>query len=181
MGRVRFLPAFFMAGVAFECLRSVAATLWERFVVLPYSFPNSSGPLPQEALQFGVSAIQLAISPCLLFVALYFLGKEIDLRADLGSLAVSLGPGGVAGTFIGILTSSLLLGAFDLSGYLQYLASLLGDVWALALLLAYSIGDGLYSFFVGVAAVFIANLRTPSLGGKAGAPAETGSYAPKEN
>jgi hypothetical protein len=154
-GRVRFLPRLFLIAIAFELARTVFTSLWQRLVYFPNVFPNSQSAIPSEALTLGDTLGSFAISPCLLFVAYYYLGKGVSLDNNLRAPIVSLFLGGAIGGVLSFFLGYIAFAGITLSEYLSYLTSAFSSPWTLGTFSVEAVGDGLFNIFVGVAALFI--------------------------
>jgi hypothetical protein len=128
--------------------------------------PSSTG-LPSQALELGGSLLSFAFSPCLLFGALYVLGKKVRLDEDWKSAAVSLFAGGAIAGALTIFAVSVVTWSDALSEITQQF----GNGWNVASWVLSIVEGGLFMIFIGLAAVYIASRRT----GKTIPPVEEGT------
>lgn len=83
------------------------------FIYLTPTLPTSANSLPPGQYRFFsysvASFVSFLISPVLLFVAFYQLGKKLDLRRDYKAVAVNLFMGGMIGNSLSYFLVPVLL------------------------------------------------------------------------
>jgi len=152
---IRFLPRLFLLALAVEVARSAFLNLWERLVVLPSIRPGTI--FSPEAFNFASSLVTFMISPCVLFVGLYYMSRAYSLDLELKSIGSSLFLGGAVGAVLSLIVAAESFYGSDVSGLANYLATELSSAWTLGSLLVDAVSDGLFNVFVGVAAFVIAS------------------------
>jgi len=157
-GNARGIRVFYdllVAGAAIELAGTVITYVYNRHVVFPQVVPPSTG-LPSQALELGGSLLAFAFSPCLLFGALYVLGKKVRLDEDWKSPAVSLFAGGAIAGALTIFAIS----AVNWPDTLSEITQQFGSGWNLASWVLSVVEGGLFMTFIGLAAIYMASRRT---------------------
>lgn len=167
---IRFLPGLFVVAFAFEIGKEAFSIFWFRLVEESNLIRLTPSPISLQMLQFTESLISFAISPCLLFCALYILGKKLSLGEDLWSPVTSLFLGGAIGEFFGIFLAGLNFIPLSLSTYFSFLQAEFGNAWVVGLLVLSSLGDGIFAVFVGISAIVIGAYRRKRVAANLGEP-----------
>ena len=160
--RTNVLLALLFAGLVIELARTLANALFARYVISPDFGPFASGP-PTEALYFASSVITFAFSPCLLFVAYYFIGKRVDLAEDWEAPALALF---ASGLLVGVLAVFVSIAAYssDFQGYVSALEAQFASGWNWGEISLSALGEGFYLVFIGIAAIYIGDRRREAQG-----------------
>jgi len=124
---IRFLPRLFLLALAVEVARSAFLNLWERLVVLPSIRPGTI--FSPEAFNFASSLVTFMISPCVLFVGLYYMSRAYSLDLELKSIGSSLFLGGAVGAVLSLIVAAESFYGSDVSGLANYLATELSSAW----------------------------------------------------
>ncbi len=149
---VRFFPLLSAIGAVLGLGRIAFVGLWEKYIVLPNLSPFSSAS-PLSALEFGSVLGTFLIWPCLMFLLYYRFGRGVDLAANLRAASVSLLLGGTVGAVLGFFSNAIIYNGPD--GAYSFFASLFANGWALGQLVVAVASAGVFTLFVGVAAVVI--------------------------
>jgi hypothetical protein len=88
--------------------------------VLDWQTPASS----LATIFFFFSVISFIISPIMVFIAIYYVGRELDLRLNLGSSIIRLLSGGYVGQLMGCSIAYLISG-YGFDSIVQYLGLML--------------------------------------------------------
>lgn len=88
--------------------------------VVDWQTPSSS----LATIFFFFSVISFIISPIMVFIGIYYVGREYDLRLNLGSSIIRLLGGGYVGQSIGFSIAYLISG-YGFDSFVQYLGAML--------------------------------------------------------
>ncbi len=149
----RFFPLLFAVGAVLGLGRIAFVGLYEKYVVLPNLSPFSSSS-PLSALEFGSALGTFLIWPCLMSLLYYRFGRGVDLVAGLRAASVSLLLGGAVGAVLGYFSSAIIYNGPD--GVYPFFVSLFTNGWTFGQFVVAVASAGLFTLFVGVAAVVIA-------------------------